>query len=686
MRKLFNVNALAVFVFFMAGLFVSTTMNAQGTDFFFRVDNDDNYDNRADKGITIEGMNHENPIAPLGSGLLIMVAAGAGYTVIRRKRSLKNGITLLLAFALLLGMTQCKKKVVSPEETGTIYMTASTSNGSRTVFVPDMGNGNSGFNWNSTGNEYVVVSGNSTGYLGELSAVAPGGDASINRTEFSGTITAPSANDTKLYFFYLGNGSHSQATGTASTVIDFSEQADGTTSSVTNYLIAVEEISRDKVVIDGSQCDVTIDLKVKTAIAFFRLSGFTGTSNQNETVYLHGTDVYTSAEINFKTGEVIGKDRGYINVGTNNANGVYVSLIDSGTTTAATLQFDSNSKNGSIVFPNGIKGRMFYSDQLEQEYTPLPITATASLPEGALPGLFSVAPGKMVRFSKGNLQYTRPDTSTPWSEGEWSFMENQYDYVELSNWIGNTHIPENAIDVDYVNKTAIGLFGWGCTGSKDTQHGENQDYYMPNNTGYGNDYSQEAQLANAAKYGPTGSFDLSVNNHSDWGWCIDNDEQYLWRTLTIAEWQYLLGCLGGDYRTASSIGSITNARYTKVKVHNTYGLVIFPDEYTQPNNVVLTSSYINYDGDYRKFSDEYVDVLNDDEWAAMELAGAAFLPASGVRDEGDVWGVQEGANYWSCSNVGSSSAYRINFDAGDFYKNPYMRYTGMSVRLVYDPQ
>ena len=48
---------------------------------------------------------------PLGSGLLILVAAGAGYTVARRKRSFRKGTTLMLAFVMLLGMTQCKKKV-----------------------------------------------------------------------------------------------------------------------------------------------------------------------------------------------------------------------------------------------------------------------------------------------------------------------------------------------------------------------------------------------------------------------------------------------------------------------------------------------------------------------------------------------------------------------------------------------
>ena len=44
------------------------------------------------------------------------------------------------------------------------------------------------------------------------------------------------------------------------------------------------------------------------------------------------------------------------------------------------------------------------------------------LPEGALPGLFSVGEGKQVYFSKGNLQY-RATTRT------WRFAEHQYDII-----------------------------------------------------------------------------------------------------------------------------------------------------------------------------------------------------------------------------------------------------------------
>ena len=59
------------------------TTQAQ-TDGFFRGGED--YENR-DSDITLNGMNTQNfdTGAPLGGGLLIMVAAGAGYALLKKK-------------------------------------------------------------------------------------------------------------------------------------------------------------------------------------------------------------------------------------------------------------------------------------------------------------------------------------------------------------------------------------------------------------------------------------------------------------------------------------------------------------------------------------------------------------------------------------------------------------------------
>ena len=81
-------------------LFVATamTMSAQSgrSDDFFKSDNDDIYNNRLN-GVVFSGLGNE-PFgeAPVGNGLMLLAAAGAGYAVLRRKRNVKKGITLLL--------------------------------------------------------------------------------------------------------------------------------------------------------------------------------------------------------------------------------------------------------------------------------------------------------------------------------------------------------------------------------------------------------------------------------------------------------------------------------------------------------------------------------------------------------------------------------------------------------------
>ena len=68
-----------------------------------------------------------------------------------------------------------------------------------------------------------------------------------------------------------------------------------------------------------------------------------------------------------------------------------------------------------------------YGDEIA--FTTLPDDAKMLLPEGALPGLFSVAEGRQVRFSKGNLQYQA-------STGIWRFAERHTEAGELNFDLG----------------------------------------------------------------------------------------------------------------------------------------------------------------------------------------------------------------------------------------------------------
>ena len=130
--------------------------------------------------------------APIGSGLLILTAAGAGYTIVRRKRNSKHGSALLLAFALLLGMTNCKKtdETITQPETNTVQITLDIISDSRV-------NINTGTGVVTFGTGDRINVGNNGKYCGYL--VHDG-------SKFTGNI-APTSTDDYLHFYFMGNRS-----------------------------------------------------------------------------------------------------------------------------------------------------------------------------------------------------------------------------------------------------------------------------------------------------------------------------------------------------------------------------------------------------------------------------------------------------------------------------------------------
>ena len=140
--------------------------------------------------LEIGGPSTPTEAAPIGSGLLIHTAAGAGYAMVRRKRNSKHGSALLLAFALLLGMTNCKKteETITPSAPNTVQITLDVENGSKV----DINTG-TGVVTFQTGD--VIYVGNNGKYCGQL--VHDG-------TKFAGNI-APTSTDDYLHFYFMGN-------------------------------------------------------------------------------------------------------------------------------------------------------------------------------------------------------------------------------------------------------------------------------------------------------------------------------------------------------------------------------------------------------------------------------------------------------------------------------------------------
>lgn len=626
MKRITTLKAFALSLTMVLGMLLPMTTNAQ-SDGFFR-GGSDNYDNR-DSGMELGGSTAENP-TPVGSGLLVLTIAGACYVAWKRKRSLN----LLLASAMLLTFTQCKKKEIASVSNNGVHITLNAGyDNLKTSFDPATG----AFTWTGTvgSPEYINVGGSINGYLGQLESTQSGSTAT-----FSGTIT-PSDGET-LYFFYLGKGDNATATS-----VDFSNQ-DGTLANVTNYHIAIS----NGIVYNG-QTSFSATLNMKMAIAYFDVNGFKNASETAETVYLHGDEVYSTATIDYRNGTIAGSTKGSINLGTA-SSGKYVALIPS-VSTETTLKFDSDSKTGAMTFLRGIQAGKYYANS----DAALSVAANNPMDEGALPGLYSVSATKKVRFSKGNLQYTK-------STSKWSFMEHQYDIVETAD-----------VRSDYTDEDVVSLFGWGTSG-----YPHRANCYQPWSTDQTNNNYHAYDNGSYGLFNETGQADWGYNAITNGGNTVNNG----WSTLTKDEWVYVF-----NTRSASTVNGTANARFAKAQVAGVHGVILFPDSYTHPDGVALPIG-INAIGDAGWNGNNYT----ADKFELMESNGAVFLPAAGYREELyystsipfiHVISVGDWCFYYSSSPKDGYGAYAVMVYSS--VCNPQAscnKKTGCSVRLVRNVQ
>ena len=288
--------------------------------------------------------------------------------------------------------------------------------------------------------------------------------------------------------------------------------------------------------------------------------------------------------------------------------------------------------------------------------------------------LFSIGSNKKVIISQGNLQYQA-------STGEWRFATNQYDYIGAN--AGNTTANGRASQAAWID-----LFGWGTSGWNNGNR-----YYMPydvdNSGGDGTGRGYGPTNGSAYGYSLTGAY-----AKSDWGVYnkISNggDVAAKWRTLTAYTGSEIDTLFNKRSTLTSNMPAGTNreqARYIKAIVGNASvkGIIIFPDNYSHPENAELSGNNRSYNeaGENCFFNGFSV---NNVTWSKMEAAGAVFLPAAGYRMNTSVSEVNTTAYYWSVTRSGTSNAYAIKFidNKKSSTQENTCRYYGCSVRLVMD--
>ena len=640
-NKPLNFKTLAFCAILFAGIIFPTNLTAQRSDMFFKAENEDIYDNRATEGFTLGNDPFGEKPVPVGSGLLVLTVAGAGYAVARRKRSLRKGTTLLLALALILGMTQCKKRVetVVSAPDNMIHITLNVGNNSRHEIIP-----------NEDGyvpvrylvNDVVYV-GNGTSYIGTLTCTVAS-DADGNNASFEGDIIAPNTDDV-LHFYFVG-GLTPSATLTAGTTTDF-------TVDISNQSSKLPVLSYTTATYNGSN-SISCNLHNKCALVEFKLA--TGTNN---TVKV--SNMLCEAKIDFANPGITPTEK-------LDAISLYKSNTTGNTKRWAVLQLSNvERKSLGMVFrenssdPSNPQALYNYYDGVDVPV--LTETNNYLYGDNAIDinnnaatinnKVFVVsANGNAVRFATGNLVCTK--TGTTWGDGyEWSFMSPQYNLIETTA----TEVGDDCILVDVIDH-----FGWGCTGTPDLVYGGNQNYYQP--------YHTSRTIETCTEYGPSNPHNLSLQNMSDWGTVVPNPEGYNWRLLTYDECDYLLNGRDNAYGKCGTV-QIQSLLWN--------GAIFLPEEWNGTDINCYKSEWKN------------------NNWTAAGLQerldqGAIYLPASGYRywysNKMQVRSIKSNGYYWLSTNGSDDNGYyasRLNLSGSAGFKvdQLFPKYYGCAVRLVY---
>ena len=216
-------------------------------------------------------------------------------------------------------------------------------------------------------------------------------------------------------------------------------------------------------------------------------------------------------------------------------------------------------------------------------------------PEGVVKGKFTInAGGKQVYFSQGNLQY-QASTNT------WQFAEQQWNYVGGSDCYGVHYGNVTGSSNSFVSSTYSGwidYFGFGTSGWDN-----GNPFYHP--------YDVGSESTSWYGFGPLADLTGDFAN-ADWGVynAISNggNRPGLWRTLTNAEWEYVLNGRNGS-------------RFAFAKVNEVYGFLLLPDDWS-------TSTY-NLNNINSPECPLDANVISLSAWATLEAKGVVFLPCGG---------------------------------------------------------
>jgi hypothetical protein len=525
----------------------------------------------------------------------------------------KKTCIILLAFALVMSLTQCKKN----NETNT------TNEGEKVFITLNVNKGNNSRldvdppHVNFENGDVIHVASNGV-YVGSLE---------YNGTNFEGEISNATEGQ-PLYFYLLGNVTPTE-TLTAGTTTTCSVNISDQTGDLPVIACAP---SNENV---GETSTFTATLRNKCALVKFNVN-----TPSNSVICIKGMNnkVVVDMGTHGLSYEKVGS--GVIRLGP--GNGEKWAILLPQEALVAGESGSAYSEDGEYVGTRSAVPTIYENGYLTmgiQVFVAIEVNQ-GEAPVCAINGKFTInTDGNQVYFSKGNLQY-KASTNT------WRFAEEQYDCIGSDN-----------TNISSTYNGWIDLFGWGTSGYN---HGA--ICYQP--------WSSSDENSHYKAYGSNYEYNLNDSTGmADWGYNpISNggNQENQWRTLTNAEWYYLLN----SRMTASGI------RYAKAQVFGINGVILLPDDWDESTyNLSSTNTYnANFNSN----------VVNASQWSTLEQAGAVFLLAAGYRSGTSVVDrVGSQGCYWSAT---VSRNFYVNYV--DFYNsnlqssNESMRCIGRSVRLV----